>query len=68
MQLNVLQWNLNVLMIFFTFHELPTFAHELNHVHFEPIETIIQRLHIAFISIYWNTHNNLMPHIFVWMN
>jgi hypothetical protein len=41
-----------VLMIFFSFYELPTFAHELNHVHFESIEIIIQMLYIAFISIY----------------
>jgi len=35
-------------------------------IHFEIIETIIQMLHIALISIYWNTHNNLMFHIYTW--
>jgi hypothetical protein len=35
--------------------------------HFELIETTIQMLHIAFISICWNTHNNLMLHIYTWM-
>jgi len=36
-------------------------------IHIKFIETIIQMLHIAFISIYWNTHNNLMPHIYIWI-
>jgi hypothetical protein len=36
-------------------------------IHFEFIETIIQMLHIAFINIYRNTHNNLMFHIYIWM-
>jgi hypothetical protein len=36
-------------------------------IHFEFIETIIQMLHIAFNSIYGNTHNNLMFHIYTWM-
>jgi hypothetical protein len=34
-------------------------------MHFELIETTIQTLHIALISIYWNTYNNLMPHIYI---
>jgi hypothetical protein len=36
-------------------------------IHFELIETTIQTLHIAFINIYCNTHNNLMPHIYTWI-
>jgi hypothetical protein len=36
-------------------------------IHFEPIETITQMLHITLINIYWNTHNNLMFHIYIWM-
>jgi hypothetical protein len=32
-------------------------------IHFEPIETIIQMLHIALINIYWNTRN-LIPHMY----
>jgi hypothetical protein len=37
-------------------------------IHFELIETIIQMLHIAFTSIYWNTYNNLMFHVYIWTN
>jgi hypothetical protein len=37
-------------------------------IHFEHIETIIQMLHIALINLYWNTHNNLMFHIYTWTN
>jgi hypothetical protein len=36
-------------------------------IHIELIETIIQMLHIALTNIYWNTHNNLMLHIYIWM-
>jgi hypothetical protein len=36
-------------------------------IHFEFIETIIQTLHITLIRIYLNKHNNLMPHIYIWM-
>jgi hypothetical protein len=36
-------------------------------IHFELIEMIIQTIHIAFTSIYYNTHNNLMLHIYIWM-
>jgi hypothetical protein len=36
-------------------------------IHFELIKTIIQMLHIAFFSIYWNTNNILMSHIYTWM-
>jgi hypothetical protein len=35
-------------------------------IHFEFIKTIIQMLHITFINIYSNTHNNLMHHIYTW--
>jgi hypothetical protein len=35
-------------------------------IHFEIIESIIQMLHITLISIYWNTNNNLMLHIYTW--
>jgi hypothetical protein len=50
------------------------FTHLLNYqhlymsriMHFKPIETITQMLHITFIILYWNTHN-LMPHIYIWM-
>jgi len=52
------------------------FSHLLNYQHlcmswiipFETIEIIIQMLHIAIINIYWNIHNNLMPHIYIWMS
>ncbi len=51
------------------------FSHFLNYqhlymnwiIHFEVIETIIQMLHIALISIYWNTHNNWMLYIYTWI-
>jgi hypothetical protein len=55
------------------------FSHFLNYqhfymsqiIHFELIEIIIQiicnMLHIAFIGIYENTHNNLMFHIYIWI-
>jgi len=33
-------------------------------IHFELIEISIQTLHIAFTSIYGNTHNNLNFHIY----
>jgi hypothetical protein len=33
-------------------------------INFELVETIIQMLHIAFTTIYCNTHNNLMPRIY----
>jgi hypothetical protein len=33
-------------------------------IHFELMKIIIQMLHIAPTSIYWNTHNNLMFHIY----
>jgi hypothetical protein len=36
-------------------------------IQIELIETTIQMLHITFTNIYWNTHNNLMPHIYTWM-
>jgi hypothetical protein len=36
-------------------------------IHFELIETTIQILHIGQTSIYCNTHNNLMPHIYTGM-
>jgi hypothetical protein len=36
-------------------------------IHFKIIETIIQMLHIAVIIIYWNTNNNLMFHIYIWI-
>jgi hypothetical protein len=35
-------------------------------IHFEPIETIIQIFHIAFINMYWDAHNNLTPHVYIW--
>jgi hypothetical protein len=50
MQLNILQLYLNNLVSFFTFLELSTSLHELND-DFELIETIIQMLHISFVSI-----------------
>jgi hypothetical protein len=53
-------------MSFFIFFELSTFLHASRIIHFELIKTIIQILHIALINIYWNTHNNLMPHIYTW--
>jgi len=36
-------------------------------IQIELIKTTIQMLHITFTNIYWNTHNNLMPHIYTWM-
>jgi len=33
-------------------------------IRFQLIETIIQTLHFALTSIYKNTHNNLMFHIY----
>jgi hypothetical protein len=37
-------------------------------IHIELIETIAQMLHIALTNIYWNTHNNLLPHIYTWID
>jgi hypothetical protein len=66
MQLNILKLYLNDLVIFFTFFELSTFYMSWI-IHFELIETTIQMLHITFTNMYWNTHNNLMFHIYIWM-
>jgi hypothetical protein len=67
MQLNILQLYLN---------GLGNFSHFLNYqhfytswvIHFELIETTIQMLHIALFNIYWNTCNNLMLHIYTWVD
>jgi hypothetical protein len=70
MQFNALQLYLNGLVSFFTFFELSTSLHELNH----PLWTYknhYSMLHIALTNIYWNTHNNLMfhthTHTHIWM-
>ncbi len=31
------------------------------------LKPLFKLLHIATINIYWNTHNNLMPHIYTWI-
>jgi hypothetical protein len=51
MKLNILQLYLNGLVFYFTFLELSTF-YTSQIIHFEHIETIIQMLHIALITIY----------------
>jgi len=35
-------------------------------IHLKFIQTIIQMLCIALIREYWNTHNNLIVHIYAW--
>ncbi len=57
MQHSILQLYLNSSIIFSHFYMSQI-------IHFELIETIIQTLHIALISIYGNTYNNLMFHIY----
>jgi hypothetical protein len=75
MQFNVLQLYLKLFPKYnSSLNGLVIFSYFLNYqlfymswiIHFEIIETIIQMLHIALINIYWNTHNNLMSHIYIW--
>jgi hypothetical protein len=66
MQLNILQLYLNGLVIFSHFLDYQHFYISWI-IHFELIETTIQTLHIALTSIYGNTHNNLVFHIYTWM-
>jgi hypothetical protein len=66
MQLNILQLYLNDLVNFLQFLNYQHFY--MNWIiHFELIDIIIQTLHIALTNIYWNTHNNLMLHIYISM-
>jgi hypothetical protein len=54
---------LNVLLLYFLNYQN---LHMSWIIHFEFIETIIQMLHIALNYINWNTHNNLVPNIYIW--
>jgi hypothetical protein len=65
MQFNILQLYLNGLVKIFTFLEFSTSLHESNH----PLWSYWNHyLNIAYcFNIYWNTHNNFMPHIYIWM-
>ncbi len=63
MQLNILQLYLNGLVIFSHFLNCQHF-YMSQIIHFELIETIIQTLHIALSSIYGNTQNTLVLHIY----
>jgi hypothetical protein len=63
MQLNILQSYSNAFIFFSHFLKYQHFY--MNQiVHFELIEINIQTLHITFISIYENTHNNLILHFY----
>jgi hypothetical protein len=63
MQFNILKLYFNGLMKISTFFKLSNFYMILI-INFELIETIIQMFHITLINIYYNTYNNLMPHIY----